>query len=52
MGARSAADWETAILDGHRVFRELMTNNGGLVDFDADLRTLTFDRRETLVKHT
>lgn len=43
VGVRSAADWERAILEGHRMFRELLTHGGGTVAFDADRRELRFE---------
>jgi MazG-like nucleotide pyrophosphohydrolase family protein len=42
VGVRSAADWERAILEGHRIFRELLAHGGGTVNFDAEKRELTF----------
>ncbi|GAS98585.1 pyrophosphatase [Mycolicibacterium canariasense] len=42
VGARTAADWELAILEGHRMFRELRRHGGGSVAFDADQRVLVF----------
>ncbi|WP_239655297.1 nucleoside triphosphate pyrophosphohydrolase family protein [Mycobacterium riyadhense] len=43
VGVRTAADWERAILEGHRMFRELVAHGGGAVTFDADQRELTFE---------
>jgi NTP pyrophosphatase (non-canonical NTP hydrolase) len=43
VGVRTAADWERAILEGHRMFRELLAHGGGTVHFDADRRDLTFE---------
>ena len=40
VGVRTAADWEQAILAGFAIFRQLIANNGGVVHFDADTRTL------------
>lgn len=42
VGARSAADWERAILTGFDIFRQLQDHNGGFIDFDADAGTMTF----------
>lgn len=42
VGTRTAADWELAILEGHRMFRELLRCNGGAVEFDADQRSLEY----------
>ncbi|MDO3016165.1 methyltransferase [Mycobacteroides abscessus subsp. abscessus] len=42
VGVRTAADWEQAILEGHRVFRELVEHQGGAVTFNADRRELSF----------
>lgn len=42
VGVRTAADWEQAILEGHRVFRELVKHQGGAVTFNADRRELSF----------
>lgn len=42
VGARTASDWEHAILEGHRMFRELVVNHGGSVTFDADQRVVVF----------
>jgi NTP pyrophosphatase (non-canonical NTP hydrolase) len=42
VSTRTHADFETAILEGHRVYRLLLEHNGGTVDFDADLPSLTF----------
>ncbi|WP_237570829.1 nucleoside triphosphate pyrophosphohydrolase family protein [Mycolicibacterium lacusdiani] len=42
VGARTAADWEVAILQGHRMFRELIAHHGGSVTFDADQRVVVF----------
>lgn len=42
VGARSAADWELAILRGFEMFRRLVAHGGGSVTFDADARTLIF----------
>ncbi len=35
--------WERAILDGFKVFRELVSAGNGIVNIDLDKRTLTFD---------
>lgn len=43
VGVRTAADWERAILEGHRMFRELLVHGGGTVHFDADRRDLSFE---------
>lgn len=43
VGVRTAADWERAILEGHRMFRELLKHGGGTVHFDAGRRELTFE---------
>jgi MazG C-terminal domain len=45
VSTRNHADFETAIIEGHRIYRLLVQHNGGLVDFDADNRTLTFRAR-------
>jgi NTP pyrophosphatase (non-canonical NTP hydrolase) len=42
VGARTAADWELAILEGHRMFRELRRHGGGSVAFDTDQRVVVF----------
>lgn len=42
VGVRSAADWEVAILEGHRLFRLLVEHGGGTVTFDADHKKLDF----------
>ncbi|WP_162958854.1 nucleoside triphosphate pyrophosphohydrolase family protein [Nocardia yunnanensis] len=42
VGVRSPADWESAIIQGYRMFRELLAHGGGSVTFDADHRTLSF----------
>lgn len=42
VSTRSHADFEAAIIEGHRVYRQLVLHNGGLVDFDADKLVLTF----------
>jgi len=39
---RTAQDWEYAILDGYRVFRQLTANRGGTVHADLHCRTLTY----------
>lgn len=44
VGARSAGDWERAILSGFAVFRELCEHGGGFIDFDADAASMTFRR--------
>lgn len=43
VGARTAADWETAILEGHRMFRELVAHGGGSIAFDAEAREVHFE---------
>ena len=45
VSTRSHADLETAILEGHRVYRLLLKQGGGTVDFDADAPSLTFRPR-------
>lgn len=45
VSTRTHADFETAILEGHRVYRLLVEHNGGYVDFDADGPSLTFRAR-------
>lgn len=42
VSARTHADFETAILEGHRVYRLLLQHGSGSVDFDADAPSLTF----------
>lgn len=42
VGSRSHADFERAILEGHRVYRLLLEHGGGEVDFDADAPSLAF----------
>ena len=42
VGARTPADWELAILGGHRMFRQLREHGGGSLTFDADQRVLAF----------
>ncbi len=44
VGVHSAADWELAILTGFDIFRELVKNDGGSVDFDATARSLTYHK--------
>lgn len=39
---RTGADWERAILNGFKVFRDLLTHDGGFVVFDADAGQLEF----------
>jgi NTP pyrophosphatase (non-canonical NTP hydrolase) len=46
VGVRSASDWETAILAGYAVFRQLLAHGGGVVTFDADERSLLFGGQE------
>jgi NTP pyrophosphatase (non-canonical NTP hydrolase) len=48
VGVRTAADWERAILEGHRIFRELNAHGGGSVHFNADRRELTYQAPSTL----
>lgn len=43
VGVRSQANWESAILQGFDVFRQLVAHHGGRVHFDSDERTLTFE---------
>lgn len=43
VGVRSQANWESAILQGFHVFRQLVAHQGGRVHFDADERTLSFE---------
>lgn len=42
VSVRSAADWESAILQGHAMFRQLLAHGGGAVEFDAARRSLRF----------
>lgn len=42
VGVRGAGDWELAILEGHRIFRDLNDNGGGSITFDADSRLMTY----------
>jgi NTP pyrophosphatase (non-canonical NTP hydrolase) len=42
VSTRSHADFETAIIEGHRIYRLLVQHNGGRVDFDADQRSMNF----------
>lgn len=42
VGARSEADWERAILAGFKMFRLLVSNEGGSIDFNADEGTMAF----------
>ncbi|MGY2148886.1 MazG nucleotide pyrophosphohydrolase domain-containing protein [Nocardia gipuzkoensis] len=42
VGVRSHADWESAIIQGHAMFRELVAHDGGTVEFDADERRLWY----------
>lgn len=42
VGVRSAADWEMAILAGFDMFRQLLANDGGTVNFSADKRILKY----------
>jgi NTP pyrophosphatase (non-canonical NTP hydrolase) len=42
VGVRSHADWESAIIQGYNMFRELLTHEGGTVEFDADRQQLWF----------
>lgn len=39
---RSAAEWETAILQGYRVWRDVRENSGGLVDVDLLSGSIVF----------
>jgi len=39
---RSSADWEFAILKSYEIFRLLITNNGGKVDFDMITKDIKF----------
>ena len=43
VGARTAADWEQAILSGFAAWRKLRENNSGTVILDAANRALTVD---------
>ena len=43
VGARTAADWEQAILTGFAAWRKLRDNNGGVVLLNAQDRTLKFE---------
>jgi NTP pyrophosphatase (non-canonical NTP hydrolase) len=40
--ACSAIDWQRAILEGYRAFRELHDNSGGVLIIDAEHRTLRY----------
>ncbi len=51
VGSRKHADFELAIVQGFNVFRPLHENNGGLVDFDADARELTYRPRQGQLGH-
>ncbi len=42
VGARTAAEWERAVLVGFETWHHLRDNNGGLVTLDAPRRTLGF----------
>lgn len=42
VSARTHADFESAILQGHRVYRLLVQHGGGVVDFAADEPSLAF----------
>lgn len=42
VSVRTAADWEMAILEGHRIFRALVENGGGSVAFDLDERSMIY----------
>ena len=44
---RSAGDWERAITRGFELFRDLVANDGGFIDFDADAGQLAFRARAT-----
>jgi NTP pyrophosphatase (non-canonical NTP hydrolase) len=43
VGARSQANWESAILKGFAAFRQLIAHQGGRVHFDADAGELRFE---------
>ncbi len=42
VAARNPADWERAIVNGFRVFRDLAANDGGFVQFNADTELFEF----------
>ena len=42
---RSYREWQAAILQGYRVFRQLQDNGGGFVTFDMDQRMLEYRAR-------
>jgi NTP pyrophosphatase (non-canonical NTP hydrolase) len=44
VASRSARDWERAILDGYRVWRQLRANKGGFVVCDLEAQTVRFER--------
>lgn len=44
VASRSARDWERAILDGYRVWRQLRANKGGVVACDLAARTVRYQR--------
>jgi NTP pyrophosphatase (non-canonical NTP hydrolase) len=39
---RSYREWQSAILEGFKVFRQLQVNGGGYVTFDMDQRTIEY----------
>ena len=41
--ARPLWQWERAILEGFRVFRELKKHRGGAVTIDLDARSIAFE---------
>jgi hypothetical protein len=42
VSARTTADWERAILEGFRIWRDLRDNGGGRVRYDRKARTSEF----------
>lgn len=47
VSARSAKDWEQAILKGYSLFRELVRHNGGVIHFDMIQQTAVFEPRNS-----
>lgn len=45
VSARSKKEWESAILKGYSLFRELVNNNGGVIHFDMIHQTAIFEPR-------
>jgi hypothetical protein len=46
VAARSRKEWENAILKAYELFRELVKHNGGVIHYDMNQQTATFQQRE------